>query len=772
MDGVATSTGLLPAVLSGFGGSVVAARLLRRSGLKHSALLALIPAALTAYFASLVPAVADGRVLEARFDWLEQAGLQLSLRLDGLSLLFALLITGIGTLVTVYSGPYLARAAHPERFFVFLLAFMASMLGLVLSSNLLAIYLFWELTSLCSYFLIAFHHQREGARSAALQALLVTAAGGLVLLAGVVMLGSLAGSMEWNVLLERRELIRSDPRYPATVLLVAIACFTKSAQFPFHFWLPRAMQAPTPASAYLHAATMVKAGVFLLLRLAPVLGGTELWTVTLATIGGLTAVHGAAVAVWQTHLKRLLAWATVSALGVLVLLVGVGTEAAIRAALLYLLAHALYKGALFLVAGNLGRQAGTLEVRRIRGMARAMPLTAVAAVLASSSLAGVPPLLGFAAKESLYTSMSGRWGLVPAVIASTLLVVVALVMVVRPFFRAAAPSPRPPHEAPWGMRLPVLLLAGAGLLAAFAGGTIDALIEPAVKAVMPGATPAHFALWHGMGPELALSALSLVAGLGIYLVRPRLRFVASRIGRGEPFSLSVAWDRGLEAFLAVSRRFVDRMQSGYLRRYVLVYALVTVSGIALVYASAHVPAAPPSTSILAHEAMTALAIVVATIATTLAASRMAAITAACVAGFGMVLLFVFFGAPDLAMTQFVVESLTVVIFVLAFRRLPTFAALSTKGIRLRDAAIAISLGVVMTLLVRSASPLQLEPQLSDWFVENSVREGHGRNAVNVILTDFRALDTLGEITVLTIATFGIVALVRIGRLRRSGGAGR
>ncbi|MFB3140368.1 MAG: proton-conducting transporter membrane subunit, partial [Candidatus Acidiferrales bacterium] len=393
---------LAVAVLSGFVMALAAPWLHRIARSTSGWVLALFPLALTVYFAGQAGRVAAGEVLAVSIDWVPSLGIALSFYLDGLSLLFALLISGIGALVVVYAGGYLAGHAHLGRFYAFLLMFLASMLGLVLANNVITLFVFWELTSVSSYLLIGFEHEREAARQAALQALLVTGLGGLALLAGLLLLGQAGGSMELSELLTRGEAIQAHPFYAPILLLILAGAFTKSAQFPFHFWLPSAMEAPTPVSAYLHSATMVKAGIYLLARFNPVLGGTELWFYIVTAAGAATMLVGAYLAFQQSDLKRILAYSTMSALGMMVLLLGLGTELAVKAAIVSILVHALYKGALFLVAGAVEHETGTRDVDRLGGLRRAMPITAAAAALAALSMAGLPPLFGFIGKEMVY----------------------------------------------------------------------------------------------------------------------------------------------------------------------------------------------------------------------------------------------------------------------------------------------------------------------------------------------------------------------------------
>jgi multicomponent Na+:H+ antiporter subunit A len=484
-------------------------------------ILALLPLALTIHFASLLGPVARGQTLTEVHRWAPGLGVDLSFRADGLSLLFALLICGVGVPVVIHAGGYLAGRSHRGRFFAYLLMFMASMLGLVLADNILVLYVFWELTSISSYFLIGFHASQAEPRAAARQALLVTAAGGLSLLVGLLLLGIAGGSFELSVLLGRGDTVRAHPLYLPVLVTIGLGAATKSAQLPFHFWLPAAMAAPAPASAYLHSATMVKAGVYLLARLHPVLGGTESWRYGLSVVGAATAVTGALLAWNRTDLKRMLAYSTVSALGTLVMLLGWGTEAALVAAMVYLVAHAGYKGALFLVAGSIDHEAGTRDVTRLGGLWRAMPFSAFSAVLAGLSMAGAPPWLGFLAKEGSYAATLSAPVLLAATgFAGVVTVLVAGLAAVKPFF-----GPRRadlwPHEASAGMWIGSGILGASGLALGVASSAAgDFLVAPAASAAAGRPVHADLSLAHalspgpggGVSPVLLLGGATLLVG--------------------------------------------------------------------------------------------------------------------------------------------------------------------------------------------------------------------------------------------------------------------
>jgi multicomponent Na+:H+ antiporter subunit A len=755
--------GLVVAVLSGFALAAAAPLVARLAPRRAGWLAALPPLALALYFASVAGPVAAGQPVSATLAWVPSLGADLSFRADGLGLLMALLISGIGALVMAYAGAYLA--GHPElgRFYAFLFAFMASMLGVVLADNVLALVVFWELTSLTSFLLIGFDHDRGPARAGAVQALLITGGGGLALLAGLVLLAQAGGSWELSTLLQRGEQIRADPRYGAILALVLAGAFTKSAQVPFHFWLPNAMEAPTPVSAYLHSATMVKAGVYLLARLAPVLGGTDAWSVALGGVGAATALVGGYLALTQVDLKRVLAYSTVSALGTLVLLLGVGGPAAAAAAVVFLLAHALYKGALFMVAGAVDHATGSRDATQLGGLARAMPVTAAAATLAGVGLAAFGPVLSFVGKEMMLAAALAHgadWLPLVLVASGALSVAAAGVAVAGPFY--GRPAAVEAHEGPPGLWLGPVVLAALGLLCGLAPGLVAGrLVSPAASAVVGSRQEVELALWHGLNPALALSAASVVLGAAVYAAWGRARPALSAAAGALP-GPARWYDAGLVGLVALARAVTGALQNGYLRRYVMTVigvAIALVGGTLVARDALRLPGALPE--VRPHELVLAVLILVAAGVAVVARSRLAAVTALGAVGYGTALIYVLFGAPDLAMTQILVETLTVILYVLVFYRLPRFADLTSPLARRRDAVVSLAAGALMTLLVLAATTITLDPTLSRFFAERSYPEGHGRNVVNVILVDFRALDTMGEITVLSLAAVGVYAMLKL-----------
>ncbi len=761
---------MLWSVLSAFALAVCAPYLVRLRPAASGWIFALLPAALTLYFFAQIPAVSAGPAIVQSIPWAPQLGVDLSFYLDGLSLLFALLITGVGALIIVYAGSYLAGDPQLGRFYLYLISFMGAMLGLVLAGNLITLFIFWELTSITSYFLIGFRHRDEASRSAALQALLVTAGGGLALMAAFVLIGIAAGTFELAPLLQNGELLSAHPFYGAIVILVLLGCFTKSAQAPFHFWLPSAMQAPTPVSAYLHSVTMVKAGIYLLARLSPVLGGSALWEWSLMSAGALTMLLGAVMALGQTDLKRVLAYTTVNALGTLVFLLGIGTETAVHAAVVFLLVHSFYKGALFLIAGIVDHETGTRDIRRLGGLASRMPLVAALASLAALSMAGIPPLVGFIGKETIYHAVleapvAAVVLIVLAVTANVFLVVAAAMMTIKPFFGKAVPDEDLCHGHGFSPALVLgpVLLAAAGLLVGLFPALVDArLLSPAAEAIFAQPTELRLALWHGVNAPLVLSALTLAAGFFLY---SRGAFLERWARRGERLARygPDRWYRaGVSALLGVARGQTRVLQNGSLTVYLFVVFAFAVSLAGFAWLRHPAPTlAVWSEQVQFFELVIALLILAAAVTAIRSPSRLGAIVSMGVIGYGIALIFIEFGAPDLAMTQFIIETITVILFVLVIYRLPSYVELSSRASRLRDALLATAGGVLMTVFVLATLGTGTRSRLIDFFAEETYPAARGRDIVNVILVDFRAMDTLGEIAVLGLAGAGVVALLRL-----------
>lgn len=754
------------AVLSGFVLALIAPWIYRIARGATGWLLAIFPSILFAYFLRSVEVIAGGDALRVYYPWVASLGINLSFYLDGLSLLFGLLITGIGALVLVYTGGYLKDHPHLGRFYGFLLMFMASMLGVVLADNTICLFLFWELTSVSSFLLIGFEHEKETSRAAALQALLVTSLGGLALLGGFLLLDQAGGSRELSLLLSRGDAIRSHSLYVPIVLLVVVGAFTKSAQFPFHFWLPAAMEAPTPVSAYLHSATMVKAGVYLLARMTPALADTSLWTGALTGFGAVTMLFAAVLAFRQSDLKLILAYSTISALGIMVMLLGVGTPLALQAMIVFLFGHALYKGALFMLAGAIDHETGTRDVNRLSGLRSAMPASAAAALLAAMSMAAVPMLFGFYGKELFYEALATEPTqvlLIASVITSMIFVAVAILAGIKPFIGEKVSTPKHAHEAPITLLFGPVILAGTSLILGVLPSVIDtSVLLPPIRAVLRKPISLELALWHGINPIFLLSMATLASGAALFAFRDRLLSLSRPLASLRDWGPKHGYSLALAGLNATAKAQTRLLQSGYLRYYLLiVIATATVlSGYKLLqHIESDTLGRPMDFSF--YEAALAMLILLAAFMATQARSRLAAIAALGVVGFSVALVFVLFSAPDLAMTQFSIETLTVIVFVLALYHLPRFGNLSSAWTRARDASVALTAGALITLMALTATGVQLHPKISTYFTENSVPLAHGHNIVNVILVDFRGLDTLGEITVLAIAAVGVYGLLKL-----------
>ncbi|MEI6892073.1 MAG: hydrogen gas-evolving membrane-bound hydrogenase subunit E [Pontiella sp.] len=728
------------------------------------ALLAVAPGAMFVWLLTQCAEVRRGQPIIQSFQWVEKLELELAFRLDGLSLLFALLISGVGVLIILYTQGYFKGHSQQGRFMMYILAFMASMLGVVLADHLLLVFIFWELTSFTSYLLIGFHHERAEARNAALQALLVTVLGGLFLMAGIVLLADAAGSWRLSDIVLRGHEIKAHANYLPILILICMAAFTKSAQFPFHFWLPNAMQAPTPASAYLHSSTMVKAGIYLLARLHPALGQTEEWTLILTTIGGITFLLGAIMALGQHVLKRLLAYTTVSALGAMVMLLGLGTPSTIEAMVTFILAHAFYKATLFMVAGGITHETGgETSIDKLGGLRKAMPISFACALLAGLSMGGFPPFFGFVAKETWLHALGDIPGLIGAtVIGGAAYVLVGFSIGWKPFM-GKMPAGLHAHEIPWSMRMGPIVLGLGGLVLAFCSGTIGhVLVQPAAAAIYSEERIVQLQLWAGFNIYLIISLCTLLIGIVCYLNRARFVKWAGKSAALTRFGPDAIYQALLSNVLKFAAWHTRKLQTGILRDYIRITAITMVAlvGVAFVRADAfhrwdHL--SPISLRII----LVAVLMVSATYATVHSKSRLRSILSLGVVGYCMAMLFTFFGAPDLAMTQLVIETLTVILLVLAFYHLPTFRPVSSVRTRSIDIIIAVSVGVIITLLVLAALHVQTPTPVSDYYLDQSYQEAHGRNVVNVILVDFRALDTLGEITVLAIAALGAFALLKL-----------
>lgn len=728
---------------------------------------AVLPLALFVWISFQMPFFAAGQAKRYVVDWVPSLDVELTLMLDGLSGLFTLIISGIGFLIVLYGGAYMAGNRQLGRFYLFLNGFLISMVGLVLTDNLLACFVFWELTTLFSFLLIGFDHESEVARNSARQALLVTGVGGLFLLVGILLIGQAAGSYSLAYLTSSGDLLRQHPLYPAILCCVLMGALTKSAQFPFHFWLPNAMAAPTPISTYLHSATMVKAGIYLLARFHPILGGTFPWMSTLVMIGALTAVWGSILALAQTDLKRLLAYTTIMALGILTMLLGGQTTPSLTAAMTFLLVHALYKSALFMVVGIVDHQTGSRELTKVGGLGRALPLTAAAAVAAGLSMAGFPLFLGFIGKEIMYKgvlteSAFQELATAAALVANSLMTAVAGIIVLRPFFGKAVGSSTA-VEAPAAMWAPPLLLAGTGLFfGLIPDWVVRWLVEPAVLAFNANAEEIELQLFHGINEPLLLSLLTMSLGAIFYLRRRSIRKGVVRVARHLPVTGEGLYHWGLDALAWCARGQTRLLQNGSLYGYVAVIVGAITVTMALVFFGSHgMPHVVFPAGILAYEWILSLLVLACIVMITRARSRLLAICGLGVIGTGIAIIFLSYGAPDVALTQLLVETLTVIIAAIVLLRLPPMdhPRLENRPKEYFRLALSLCTGAMITILLLAVLTHEADRTVTRFFEQASYIEAHGRNIVNVILVDFRSLDTLGEIIVVACAGLAGFALI-------------
>ena len=717
---------------------------------------------------ALGPAVFAGEVPRFTAEWMPQIGLAFSLRLDGFAWMFALLVLGIGALIVLYAYWYLADEDPPRRFFASLALFMGAMLGVVVAGNLLLLVVFWELTSVASFLLIGFWNGQAEARRGARMALTVTGAGGLALLAGVLMIGRIVGSFELDVVLASADLLQAHPLYVPALICVLLGAFTKSAQFPFHFWLPHAMAAPTPVSAYLHSATMVKCGVFLLARLHPALAGTDEWFLIVSSVGLATLLIGSFIAIFQQDLKGLLAYSTISHLGLITLLFGMGTQMALVAGVFHILNHATFKASLFMAAGIIDHETGTRDFRQLNGLAKYMPITAALAIVASLAMAGVPLFNGFLSKEMFLTEtlhlpkVGGLYLVIPglAVLAAAFSVTYSIRFIHDVFFNGEPKCVNgTPHEPPRFMRVPVevlvLIVLAVGLLPNL---TIADLLAVGAQGALNGPLPEYkLAIWHGFNLPLLMSAMGLLGGVGIW-------FFLQRIGalRSDPqASLGKRlFDAGLDALVRFSSLLTRGLENGRLPTYLAWVVLATVIAGSVAFMNG-LPFGDRPTSPAEPGAWVLWAIVVFATAALVVGFRQRLLAVLLVGGIGLAvaLAFVFLSAPDLALTQLMVETLSILLLLLSLRYLPQYSprehrpfSAAWRGV-LALAGGAIVGGLAYALMTQPVN------SIAEYFLRTSQSEGGGLNVVNVIIVDYRAMDTLGEIAVVGIAALIIAALL-------------
>jgi len=742
------------------------ARRLGRSGLLIGGLA---PALTVIVAAALSGQVLDGHAVTSSVSWVPQLGLDLDLRLDAFSLLMVVLVSGIGSLVFVYGWQYFGASPKAGRAAGLLTLFAGSMLGVVLSDNLLVLYVFWELTSITSYLLIGIDDADPRARSAALHALLVTGMGGLAMLGGFVVLGQTAGTFQIS------ELLADPPTGTATsvaLVLVLLGAFTKSGQYPFHSWLAGAMVAPTPISAYLHSAAMVKAGVYLVARFAPSFANVGVWRPTVVVVGLVTMVAGGLRALRPFDLKQLLAFGTISQLGFLMVLFGIGQPEATAAGCALLLAHGLFKAALFMIVGIVDLETGTRDIRELPILAQGWTPTRAVAVVSAASMAAIPLTAGFIAKEEAYSALieggtGDRLVLAAIVCGSALTVAYSLRFVaalIRPATVGGTPAQRTvaDHAPRLGFVVPGIVLATSSIVLGIVPGLWSGPIDAAASALDP-ASSAHLELWHGFTAPLVLSMLTLAAGVTLFGARRRVANVQARLA---PKTTGLEFYEGtVRGVLRFAARTTSIVQPGSLPVYATVIMATAALAPALAMVSGHWWLGFPELIGRSAHVPVAMLLVTGALAATVATRRFAAVLLLGVVGYGMAVLFVVQGDPDLALTQFAIETLSVVVFLLVLRRLPDrFERRPNPAVEgIARVAVSAAVGIFVIVMAFAAAGSRTEAPVSQEMSERALSEGDGKNVVNVILVDIRGLDTLGEITVLVAAAIGITALARSGR---------
>ncbi|MEK5331628.1 Na+/H+ antiporter subunit A [Lysinibacillus sp. FSL W8-0992] len=763
-----------------------------------------VPATLAVIYATYIARVAQGEVFYDGIPWIPSLDISFVSYLDGLSLLFSLLITGIGSLVVLYSIFYLDK--HKEKlhnFYVYLLLFMTAMLGVVQSDHLITLYFFWELTSISSFLLIGYWYTRDASRFGALKSMMITVFGGLMMLGGFILLYLMGGTYSIRELIAMAPNLVQHPLFTWALVLLLLGAFTKSAQFPFYIWLPDAMEAPTPVSAYLHSATMVKAGIYLVARFTPIFAASELWVWLVTGVGLLTLFWGSFFALKQTDLKGILAFSTVSQLGLIMSLLGAGAVAfhvngaadsvfkyAAFAAIFHLINHATFKGSLFMIAGIIDHETGTRDIRKLGGLMSIMPLSFTVAAIGSFSMAGLPPFNGFLSKEMFLTAMLAlqnfeffgfdTWGVlfpIVAWVASIFTFIYSFYFVFRTFTGKYKPElyAHKPHEAPIGMLISPMILASLVVVIFFIPNIIgDTFVKPAVQAIQPFLYDVpkdiniHVAAWHGgLTPELIMTIGIVIIGVLLFVALPKWQGIYNLFPRA--LTLNNAYDKtmlGLDVGLnRVSRLYM----TGSMRHYLLyMFSAIAVISIGTLFAkdafSISFEGAAP---IRSYQLILIVVLIIGTTITIFAKSRLTAIIGLGSVGYTVALFFVIFNAPDLALTQLVIETISVALFLLAFYHLPKLGKREERmRFQLNRAVISIAVGVMVTLIALSAHSQKLVPTISKYYEETVYSLAGGGNIVNVILVDYRGFDTLFEITVLGIAGMAILAMIKLRMNRK------
>jgi len=765
---------MILAVLAGFIAAFLLAFLGKFFKGRLSVLLGLLPLSIFNYFLYFFPYITEGKQLTFSYNWIPSLGINLDFRLDGLSMLFVMLITGIGALVFFYASAYLQGHKYLDRFYAYLSLFMGSMLGLVLADNILLIFVFWELTSVSSFFLIGFNNDNAESRKSALMAFAITGCGGFFLLASFVLIGSTADTYSIDSMRLATDLLKAEPgKYLTILVFLFIGAFSKSAQFPFHFWLPGAMKAPTPISAYLHSATMVKAGVYLLARFTPILGNHIYWNTTLACVGGFTMIYAAFHSIFRKDMKSILAYSTISALGICVFLLGLGTSHAMVALAAFLLVHGLYKAGLFLITGIVDHETGTRDIDKLGGLRKWFPLVAVAGLLAALSNAGVPLTFGFIGKDLIYEATLHMFGNLSyvltglAVLTNIFLLYAGFNTGIKPFIGAIPENlAKVSHHETLSplLWLPPLLLGGTGIFFGVLPYIPDTLlISHAARSIYGTGIDAPLKIWHGFNLTLMLSAGTLVAGLLLFL-----RFQPKAMSAATEYWSHKISPHGLTEWIGVQTRllaynYTRIMQNGYLRTYVLTIAVFLTVLIGYRFFTTVDLRVNTSnfTDIRLFEFVSFAIMVIAIMMAVLTNSRLTAIVSISIIGYTICLIFVYYGAPDLAMTQFTIDTLTVVLFVLVLFRLPQYLNEANWKIKIRDGFISLTFGTLISLITLQALISPANKQISRFYADNAYLLAKGKNVVNVILVDFRGADTMVEIMVLTIAALGVYSLLKL-----------
>lgn len=756
-----------------------------------------LPLVLFSYFLSLIPQIRDRHLIYETVAWMPSLGINFDIYVDGLSLLLSLLITGIGSLVVLYSIYYMGRNQALHRFYLFLLLFMGAMLGVVLSDNMMVLYGFWELTSIASFLLIAFHNRKDASIRGAKKSFLITVFGGFAMLTGFILLYLISGS--YSI----RETAASIPDFTANslfvpaMILILIGAFTKSAQFPFHVWLPDAMEAPTPVSAYLHSATMVKAGIYIVARFTPIFGGEAAWFWIVSLVGMVSLVYGSLTAIKKTDLKAILAYSTVSQLGLIMSLFGLGSAAlyfgygpesplyttAVMAGVLHLFNHALFKGSLFMMAGIVDHETGTRDIRKLGGLITVMPFTFTVTLVGTLSMAGLPPFNGFISKELFFKATIEAadwsffrletWGIIFPVMAwigSVMTFIYSLVILLRTFLgtNKTEISVKKWHEAPLGMLISPLILAAMVLVTGIYPNLLSAsIVEPAMASILspllaPGERfDVHLYLWHGYTPEFWMTAGVVILGVISYKLLPRWKTVYEDYIPA--YTINKFYHASFRAMHRFSKRWTQTYMNGSVRNYLIyIFAFMIVL---IGYSFFHVTNIEWNfsgyASFMSYETILLAGLIVTAISVPFAKQRLSAVILTGAVGYLVTLFFVLFRAPDLALTQMVVETVTVALFLLCFYHLPELTPKSSKRYKGVNLIIAVSVGVVMTLIALAASGTAGMDSISEFYTEQSYNLGGGKNIVNVLLVDFRGFDTLLEIMVLGVAALAIYSMINL-----------